>query len=107
MIGLVALVFALSQSPPEHPGGDSWFGTDKAKHLFLAGFAQSVAYGSLRAVRLSPAVSGAGATAFSVGISVGKEVSDRRAGGDFSMKDLAWDAFGIAAASALLSRTAR
>jgi hypothetical protein len=38
---------------------------------------------------------------------VAKEVHDRRAGGRFSVRDLAWDAAGIAAASAMLSHTAR
>jgi uncharacterized protein YfiM (DUF2279 family) len=41
----------------------------------------------------------------SLSIGVGKELYDRRFGGDPSFKDLTWDAAGIAAASLLLRRT--
>jgi len=32
----------------EHPGGDRWFATDKAKHFFTAAFVQSASFGGLR-----------------------------------------------------------
>jgi uncharacterized protein YfiM (DUF2279 family) len=40
-------------------------------------------------------------------VSVGKELYDRRYGGDPSLKDLAWDGAGIVAASVLLRNTQR
>jgi uncharacterized protein YfiM (DUF2279 family) len=105
MHGLM-LVFALHLGP-EHPGGDSWFGADKAKHFFTAAFVQTLSYGGLRATGLSRNASLAGATVVSSSVSLGKEVSDRRSGGAFSGKDLVWDAAGIAGATVLLRRTER
>lgn len=105
MHGLV-LVFALHFGP-EHPGGDSWFGADKAKHFFTAAFVQTLSFGGLRATGLSRSASIAGATLISSSVSVGKELHDRSSGGVVSFKDLTWDAAGIAGATALLRRTER
>jgi uncharacterized protein YfiM (DUF2279 family) len=38
-------------------------------------------------------------------VSIGKEIHDRRAGGEFSFKDLTWDALGMAAGAALSQHT--
>jgi uncharacterized protein YfiM (DUF2279 family) len=100
---MLALVVGLHFGQ-EHPGGDSWFSADKAKHFFMAAFVQSVTYTSLRSVGLNRDASLGGATVMSVGVSVGKEVHDRRHGGAFSGKDLVWDGAGIAAASVLVRR---
>jgi putative lipoprotein len=97
----VALVFTLQGSP-----SDGWFGADKMKHFFVAAFTQSVAYSALRATSLDHRSSLLGATALSVGSSVAKEMADRRTTG-FSARDLAWDAAGIAASTALLDRIQR
>ena len=35
----------------EHPGGDRWLSSDKAKHFFAAAFVQSVSFSGLRTVR--------------------------------------------------------
>ncbi|MEO7082979.1 MAG: hypothetical protein ABI442_19825 [Gemmatimonadaceae bacterium] len=98
------LVFALHFGD-EHPRGDSWFSSDKAKHFFTAALVQSASFGGLRATGLSRGQALAGATFVAGSISVGKELSDRHAGGEFSLKDLTWDAVGIASMTVLLRRT--
>ena len=100
------LVFSL-HFHDEHSGGDKWFSADKAKHFFTAAFVQSASYGGVRALRASQNSSLAAATAVAAAASIGKEIHDSRSGGNASGKDLAWDASGIIAASALLHRTER
>ena len=105
MIVELALALTLQQAPPEHPGGDRWFSADKVKHFFLAGFVQHYSFGTLRSVGMDRRSAFVGATAVSVAVSVGKEVSDRRRGGAVSPKDLAWDFAGMVAATLVLRRT--
>jgi len=100
------LVFSL-HFHDEHPGGDRWFSADKAKHFFTAAFVQSASYGGVRSLGVNHRASLALASALSAGVSIGKEVSDSRKGGNASGKDLVWDAGGIIAATALLRRTER
>ena len=104
MRGLL-LVFTLGRTP-EH-SRDPWFGPDKLQHFFTSAFVQSLGYGVLRRAGAdnSPAIAGASAVTAIVG--VGKELRDRRTKGDFSARDLAWDAAGAGAVSLLLSHTAR
>jgi putative lipoprotein len=104
MRGLL-LVFTLGRAP-EH-SGDSWFGPDKLQHFFTSAFVQSLGYGVLRraGAENSPAIAGASVVTAIVG--VGKEVRDRRTKGDFSVRDLAWDAAGAGSASVLLVRIVR
>jgi uncharacterized protein YfiM (DUF2279 family) len=100
------LVFSL-HFHDEHPGGDRWFSADKAKHFFTAAFVQSASYGGIRSIGANHRSSLTGATVVSAAVSVGKEISDRRAGGKASGKDLAWDVGGIIAATVLLRRVER
>ncbi len=103
---MLALLFAFTlRLPADHPGGDSWFGADKAKHFFISAFVESVTYTGARAVGMprSGALTAASATTAVVGI--GKEIHDFRSGGEFSLPDLTWDAAGGVAAGALLART--
>jgi uncharacterized protein YfiM (DUF2279 family) len=102
----LVLVFALHWGP-EHPGGDSWFAADKAKHFFTAAFVQTLSYGAFRTTGLSPNVSLAGATAVSSSVSIGKELYDRASGGVVSYRDLTYDGAGIVGATILLRRTER
>ena len=104
MRGLL-LVFTLGGAP-EH-SRDGWFGPDKLQHFFMSAFVQSLGYGVLRRAGAdnSPAIAGASAVTAIVG--VGKELRDRRTKGDFSARDLAWDAAGAGSASLLLVRTVR
>ncbi len=103
MIATLALVLSLQSPPPR----DRWFGPDKVKHFFIAAFVQSVSYSALRAVNARHDLSLAGASATTSVFSIGKEISDKRRYGEFSFRDLAWDASGAIAASALLVRTER
>ena len=88
----------------EHPKGDKWLAADKAKHFFTAAFVQSASYGALRATGAGKSWSLAGAGVVASSVSIGKEIYDAKFGGTPSGKDLAWDAAGIIAASALLHR---
>jgi len=102
----VVLLFTLHFGQ-EHPRGDRWFAPDKAKHFFAAAFAQTISFSAIRATGAGRGVSLAGATVVSAGLSVAKEIHDRRSGDRVSGKDLTWDVAGITAATALLERTKR
>ena len=104
MRGLL-LVFTLGRAP-EH-SRDAWFGPDKLQHFFTSAFVQSVGYGVLRRAGAENAPAIAGASVVTAIAGVGKEFSDRRTKGDFSARDLAWDAAGAGSASILLVRTVR
>lgn len=84
---------------------DPWFGGDKLKHFFTAAFVQSVAYTTLRATGVDNGPSLAGASAATVGVSVGKELWDRAGHGTPSVRDLTWDVAGAGVASVLLNRS--
>ncbi|MEJ7810083.1 MAG: hypothetical protein WKG32_06635 [Gemmatimonadaceae bacterium] len=105
MIATIAVIVALHVPPRAAPSPDRWFGMDKVKHFFVSAFIQSVTYSTLRGARASYGVSMAGASLATATFAVGKEVSDLRRRGQFSVRDLAWDAAGAAGASALLART--
>ena len=100
----LALLFALHFGD-EHPGGDRWFAPDKMKHFFMAAFVQSASFSGMRAAGMTKSSSLAGATVLTAGVSIGKEIHDRRSGGEFSVKDLMWDAAGMAAGAALSEHT--
>ena len=105
---MFALAFAFGlHTGQEHPTGDRWFAADKAKHFFLAAFIQSATYSTLRTAGAHRDAARVGASVVSLGVSVGKELADRRGGGVASGKDLTWDVAGIAGASLLLTRTGR
>ncbi len=105
MRGLL-LVFSL-HGPPEARLPDRWFGQDKLQHFLMSAFVQSVGYGSLRGMGASHGAALTGASLTTAAIGVGKEVRDGRTKGEFSRRDLVWDAAGAGAMAALLSRTAR
>lgn len=100
----LALLFSLHFGQ-DHTAGDRWFAADKAKHFFTAALAQSISFSALRAVGMSRNGALVGATVATGAVSVGKELYDRKSGGDPSLKDLTWDVAGMAAASALLVHT--
>jgi uncharacterized protein YfiM (DUF2279 family) len=86
---------------------DRWLGADKARHALLAGFVYAVGFSGARLAGLDRRSALAVATGPVVVVSLGKEARDRRAGGRFSVRDLAADALGAAAYAALLARTAK
>ena len=104
MRGLL-LVFTLGRTP-EH-SRDAWLGPDKLQHFFTSAFVQCVGYGVLRRAGADNAPAIAGASVVTAIAGVGKEVYDRRTKGDFSARDLAWDAAGAGSASLLLVRTVK
>lgn len=97
-----ALVLALTAGPPPqaHPA-DPWFGLDKWKHFAACAVIQSVGYGVASAGQGHSASLriGGGAVA-SIGLA--RELYDWRAKHHFSVKDLAWDILGGAAAALAL-----
>jgi uncharacterized protein YfiM (DUF2279 family) len=103
----IALVFALNgpSASASVPGG-RWLATDKVKHFFMAAFVQSTTYSAFRATTLDHRSSLVGATVLSAGLSVAKELSDRRTTG-FSVPDLVWDAAGIGTSTVVLDRIRR
>lgn len=106
MRGLL-LVFSLhSPGAPGH-AADAWLSRDKAQHFFLSAFAQSLGYGALRGVGASHGASLAGASVATAALGVGKELRDGRVKGEFSFRDLTWDAAGAGSMTLLLTHTAR
>ncbi len=80
---------------PQPEGPDRWIAEDKLRHLTMSFALTALGNGFGRTVfRRQAAFTAAGAAAFVAGI--GKEVHDRRAGRRFSLKDLTWDAAGVA-----------
>jgi uncharacterized protein YfiM (DUF2279 family) len=97
------LVFSLNPTAPP----DRWLGDDKVKHFFTSAFVQSMSYGALRSSGLNHGAALAGASVTTAAVGVGKEVVDLRVRGEFSLRDLTWDAAGAGAATVLLVRTKR
>lgn len=82
---------------------DRWIAEDKLRHFALSFAATQMGYGGTRfALEPEPAVLLAAAGA--LGLGIGKEVRDVRRGGPFSLKDLAWDAAGVALGVLLVRR---
>lgn len=102
-----ALAFALTFGAPAERPRDPWFGADKVKHFAASAVVQGMGYGALRATSAGHRSSLIGATLVTAAAGVGKELHDRRAGGPFSPRDLAWDAAGAGAATIVLVRTER
>ena len=100
---ILPLAVALQLAVPR----DHWFGADKLKHFFMAAFTQSVTYSALQAAKVKHDPAMAAAWAVTAGVSIAKEVHDRRTTGLFSVRDLVWDAAGAGAATLLLAHSAR
>jgi len=99
------LVFSLHGAPSSPV--DAWLGRDKVQHFFVSAFVQSMAYGTLRSTGMPHGSALAGASVTTAAVGVGKELRDRRVKGEFSVRDLTWDAGGALSMTALLSKTAR
>lgn len=104
-MGRLFLVFSLSGGIPR--SADAWLGEDKAKHFFMSAFVQSLGYGTLRAAGVRHELSLGGATLGTAAVGVGKELHDGRTKGEFSVRDLAWDAAGAGTMTILLVRAPR
>jgi uncharacterized protein YfiM (DUF2279 family) len=82
-----------------------WFGADKLKHFLMSALIQSTTYSTARAVGVGDSPSRIVGGAAVAGVSLWKEVHDRRTSKPFSVEDLTWDAAGAVAADALLGHT--
>ncbi len=101
----LALVLALHFGGDPKPA-DRWLAPDKAKHFFLSVFVESMSFSALRSVHVGRNASLAGASALTAGVGAGREIYDHFHPGTPSLKDLAWDGIGIAAAAVVLHQTA-
>jgi uncharacterized protein YfiM (DUF2279 family) len=82
-------------------GEDRWLAEDKLRHFGMYFAATGFAYGGARFL-VEPDVARLAAAAAALAAGVGKEIHDVRAGYGFSLKDLAWDAAGVALGLALV-----
>jgi len=74
---------------------DPWLAEDKLQHFALSFGVTAFSYAAARtALDPDPALATAGIVALAAG--VGKEIYDVRRGQHFSLRDLAWDAAGVA-----------
>jgi putative lipoprotein len=97
-----ALALLLLAGPP-----DRWFGVDKLKHFVMSAFAQSVAFSALQYAGASRDAALGGSLAAGAALGVGRELHDRRVRGQFSVRDLTWDAAGLGAATLLVRHAER
>ncbi|HKO16766.1 MAG TPA: hypothetical protein VJU87_11045 [Gemmatimonadaceae bacterium] len=107
---MLRLLFVFTLHAPhsaDHPGGDSWFAADKAKHFFLSAFVQSVAYSAARESGMAHGAALGAASATTVAVGVGKEIRDAKTGGGVSLRDLVWDLAGGVAATVVLQHSVR
>lgn len=89
---------------PAAPGpaqADPWLAEDKLRHFALSFAATEMSFGAARlVVGRDTALPAAATTALALGLA--KELRDRRAGGRFSFRDLAWNIAGVTAGVALV-----
>lgn len=107
MIPGLGFVLTLHFGPVQAPvqRDDGWLSTDKVKHFMTSMFVESFTLSAIRATRVSKEGSLIAASAVTLGVGIGKELYDRKSGGDPSFKDLTADAVGAAAAAALLNQS--
>jgi putative lipoprotein len=96
------LAVALLATPP-----DSWFGVDKVKHLVVSALVQTLTYSGLQYAGAPHRAAVAGSLAVGAGFGVGRELHDRRVKGQFSRRDLVWDAAGLAGATLIVRHAER
>ena len=82
-------------------------GEDKVKHFFIAGFVESMAFAGSQAAGAGHSTARTIGLGTVTGVSIGRELYDRRAKGTFSFADLAWDALGAGAALLVVNKTQR
>lgn len=103
---LLALAAGCADTPaiePTPPVVDHWVAEDKLRHFALSFAATQTAYGGLSIVAdHDAAVTGAAVTGLALGVA--KEIHDARIGRPFSLKDLVWDAAGVALATLLVQQ---
>ncbi|HUX32246.1 MAG TPA: hypothetical protein VMV51_00130 [Gemmatimonadaceae bacterium] len=88
------IVWTLWVGPGEHRSGDRWLGADKAKHFLASAAIETIGYSMMRGLRATRQQSLVAASVATAAAGVTKEWMDRKGGGEFSLKDLTWDAVG-------------
>ena len=91
---LLAFTLWFGPGAKHHPSGDRWFAPDKAKHFLASAAIETIGYSMMRGVRATRQQSLAAASVATAAAGVTKEWMDRKGGGEFSLKDLTWDAIG-------------
>ena len=86
---------------------DAFFGTDKVKHFFIAGFVETMAFAGAQAAGSARSAARPVAIGTVTAVSLGRELYDLRKKGLFSVRDLAWDALGAGAALLVVNKTQR
>jgi uncharacterized protein YfiM (DUF2279 family) len=81
---------------------DRWFAEDKLKHFTASFVVSSMAATGVRVAGLDRSASNAFGVGTGIMAGLLKEVHDARAGGVFSVRDLAWDFAGVGAAAVAL-----
>jgi uncharacterized protein YfiM (DUF2279 family) len=93
------------EKPPRRP--DPIVGVDKVKHFFIAGFIESMTFAGSQAIGADRRPAKVAAIGVTAAFSIGREVHDLRTKGQFSFRDLAWDALGAVGAILVINRTGR
>lgn len=98
---LLTLALALGCAPApvqdttSRAAPDQWLAEDKLQHFALSFAATQMTYGAARAVS-EPGTAAPAAAGAALALGFAKEIADVRRGEPFSLKDLAWDAAGVA-----------
>lgn len=77
------------------PPPDRWLAEDKARHFAMSFAVTGMGYGAAR-LMAEPAPARSAAAGLAVLLGIGKEVVDAHQREQFSLKDLVWDAVGVA-----------
>lgn len=101
-MGAALLCFCLSFS---QPAPDRWLSEDKWKHFFASFAATSLSASAARLSGLDAHASVWAGIGAGAGVGIWKELRDHRArAGSASLRDLGWDAAGVAAGAVLLRK---
>jgi uncharacterized protein YfiM (DUF2279 family) len=101
---LAGAEFIHAAEPPQGPPPDRWFGTDKLQHFALSYAITSFTFAGVQAAGAEGDARLHLAAGVALLAGLGKEVADSRRNWGFSVKDLIYDALGIAAAWVVLER---
>ena len=87
---------AARPAPPSQPPADAWLGEDKVQHFAASAAVTALAYGGARIVLDEPDDARLAALGAAAVAGLLKEIHDSRRT-FFSVRDLVWDALGMAA----------
>ncbi len=97
----LALLLQSSAAPCRASERDPWWGRDKALHLSATALVAVDGYAGASLFSRRETVRAGTGCALSFAVGAAKEVYDRYAGGDPSIRDLTWDVVGAATGTAL------